>query len=594
MSRELSNGLLSIQKYTMVSANGLLSLEDQVRTVDREGIAGALVECGVWRGGCCALMAMTHQQLHGEQRLIHICDSFEGMPQADLEKDGERAYSETGTCQADISFVQEAMKLSGYPQERIRYHKGWFEQTIPILAETVGPISILRLDADWYDSTMICLEWLYPLLEPGGFLVIDDYDAWPGCRQAVHDYFDRVGGMPERLRYEHLAGYDPAEYCATTFRKAKSPISDALIQRDYFRAVCYTELARQLGDIKPVGAGVEFGGSEGSIQAMCPDVKWETRYYPPYDVCKPESFERNWDWLIVDSILEHVEKPWEAARLIGEHADAAIVTVPFLIGVHACPSDFYRMTADALMSLFSPYYDHIDIRSWGNADACYYHAKYDRTDVLLATEPEDKWRSALYCNDTHKPFLIWAVMWKAKLYTGERIMPNDLDDQHRKRYEFAAQHTKDRTVFDIACGSGYGSQILKAKSYLGIDRDADAIAFAKRANPGMSFICQNAQALEIDVKRHVCVSFETIEHLRYPERFLEWVKAHVGTFIVSSPIVGSCNPSRFHVREYTVQEFVDLLGQYWNEVWLFHQDENGDIHEGCEPDAIGNVIGVCK
>jgi hypothetical protein len=191
-------------------------------------------------------------------------------------------------------------------------------------------------------------------------------------------------------------------------------IPEPLIRRDYWRAYCYTEIKQQLQAIAPTGDGVEFGGSEGSIQSMCPGVAWENRDYPGYDIQDPVSFERQWDWLVADNILEHIDRPWEAAKLIGEHATNAIITVPFLIGVHNCPSDYFRMTPAALHSMFDPYYDEIDIRSWGNSLANYYHSFYIMTDQLLGAVPEEEWRAALYANDPAHPFLIWAIMRRSR------------------------------------------------------------------------------------------------------------------------------------------------------------------------------------
>ena len=67
----------------------------------------------------------------------------------------------------------------------------WFQNTVPIDAGKLGPIALLRLDGDWYDSTKICLEHLYPLLSPGGIIIMDDYWTWEGCRKATDEYRDK-------------------------------------------------------------------------------------------------------------------------------------------------------------------------------------------------------------------------------------------------------------------------------------------------------------------------------------------------------------------------------------------------------------------
>jgi O-methyltransferase len=68
--------------------------------------------------------------------------------------------------------------------------KGWFEQTLPVF-QADGGIGILRLDGDWYESTMTCLTHLFPQVNRGGLVIIDDYYAFAGCALAVHDYLSQ-------------------------------------------------------------------------------------------------------------------------------------------------------------------------------------------------------------------------------------------------------------------------------------------------------------------------------------------------------------------------------------------------------------------
>jgi hypothetical protein len=76
--------------------------------------------------------------------------------------------------------------------------KGWFEQTLPLFQPSTQ-IALLRLDADWYDSTMICLEHLFDHLAPGALLLLDDYYTWDGCSRALHDFLSRRSAT-ERIR----------------------------------------------------------------------------------------------------------------------------------------------------------------------------------------------------------------------------------------------------------------------------------------------------------------------------------------------------------------------------------------------------------
>lgn len=163
-----------------------------------EKVPGAFVECGVWLGGSAGLMGLALKRLK-ENRGLHLLDSFEGLPEPG-PKDGKKAGEYSGgrgegrlspisRCEATLQqvrkFLFERLKLDS---TRIQFHVGWFQETVPAIAGKLKPIAILRLDGDWYESTKICLEHLYPNLSPGGVLVLDDYYCWEGCRKATDEY----------------------------------------------------------------------------------------------------------------------------------------------------------------------------------------------------------------------------------------------------------------------------------------------------------------------------------------------------------------------------------------------------------------------
>lgn len=163
-------------------------------------ISGCVVECGVWRGGMSGGMV----EILGTSRNYFLVDSFEGLP-APKELDGQAAvdYQKNVTspgyynnCTAEEAFAKEAMARASCTS----YHliRGWFENTVPSL--TFGePIALLRLDGDWYESTMTCLTHLYDKVAKGGVIIIDDYFAWDGCSRAVHDFLSQRSAL-ERLR----------------------------------------------------------------------------------------------------------------------------------------------------------------------------------------------------------------------------------------------------------------------------------------------------------------------------------------------------------------------------------------------------------
>jgi O-methyltransferase len=151
---------------------------------------GCIIECGTWRGGMSAGM----MEIAGPERQYHFFDSFEGLPAAG-DRDGPRAqeYQRDTTsptyfdnCAASLAEFEQTISSTGVPPQNIGIHKGFFADTLPNFS--CPPIAVLRLDADWYESTMICLEKFWDFLLPGGLLLIDDYHVWQGCSQAVHAF----------------------------------------------------------------------------------------------------------------------------------------------------------------------------------------------------------------------------------------------------------------------------------------------------------------------------------------------------------------------------------------------------------------------
>lgn len=162
---------------------------------------GNYVECGVWKGGSAAIMVHLAQK-YGSRRQVHLFDSFEGMPEP-TKADGEMAvifseYKSTGRLESikkTVGPLEEVKKLFfsilDLDRDNINFHKGWFQETLSQAKKAVGPIVVLRIDADWYESVKVCLEEFYDQVVPGGYVVFDDYGYWPGCRKAVDEFFQK-------------------------------------------------------------------------------------------------------------------------------------------------------------------------------------------------------------------------------------------------------------------------------------------------------------------------------------------------------------------------------------------------------------------
>lgn len=193
-----------VRGHTMTSPERLYALIQAARHVSAAAIPGDVVECGVWRGGSMMAAALTLAECGDTQRDLYLFDTFEGMsaPTAlDVSVDGQKASAllagprstdaASAWCYAGIDDVRAGMRSTGYPAERIHYIQGKVEDTIP--GDAPARIALLRLDTDWYESTRHELEHLYPLLSPGGVLIIDDYGHWAGCRKAVDEYLGAHG-----------------------------------------------------------------------------------------------------------------------------------------------------------------------------------------------------------------------------------------------------------------------------------------------------------------------------------------------------------------------------------------------------------------
>ncbi len=151
---------------------------------------GAIIECGTWRGGMSAGMI----EIASLHKTYHFFDSFAGLPPAG-ERDGQKAKDYQldtkspayyDNCTASLAEFQKTIALTGVSLEDVRIHQGFFEATLPRF--NCPPIAVLRLDVDWYESTMICLETFWDYILPGGLLLIDDYHVWEGCSRAVHAF----------------------------------------------------------------------------------------------------------------------------------------------------------------------------------------------------------------------------------------------------------------------------------------------------------------------------------------------------------------------------------------------------------------------
>ncbi len=183
--------------YTMGGWKALENAFEVVSNVEKETIVGAFVECGVAQGGTAAMLALSSQQLAEKKRQFWFFDSYEGLPEPTEEdykgtKAGEYIQPLVrASCLGTIEQVGGLLfENLGLLEDDIHLVKGWFQDTVANHKEKMGPIAILRLDGDWYESTKIPLENFYDQITVGGYVIIDDYATCYGSQKAVDEFLE--------------------------------------------------------------------------------------------------------------------------------------------------------------------------------------------------------------------------------------------------------------------------------------------------------------------------------------------------------------------------------------------------------------------
>ena len=182
-----------IKPFTMLGSARLLSLYRNAMRICRENIPGDFVECGACRGGSAALLAYVAKTHSKVPRKVYACDTFEGMPEpgdADRHRGVTAAQCgfPAGSLRAPVETgLSEVTRRAGVADTVVPV-KGLFRETLPVLAAKIGSVSLLHADGDWYESTMDIFCNLFGKVPSGGYVQIDDYGHWEGCRKAVEDY----------------------------------------------------------------------------------------------------------------------------------------------------------------------------------------------------------------------------------------------------------------------------------------------------------------------------------------------------------------------------------------------------------------------
>jgi O-methyltransferase len=196
-----------VSPYTITSPERIYTLIQSVQYILRSEVKGDFLECGVYKGGSMMTIALTLMAEGVTDRDLYLFDTFDMVPVPDARdiniygKPALEWFSENNcfevslkSVNASVVNVKQNMAMTGYPMERMHFIEGLVENTIPEKAPK--SVALLRLDTDWYQSTIHELTNLYPNVTPKGIVIVDDYGYYTGAREAVDEYFQKNNMMP--------------------------------------------------------------------------------------------------------------------------------------------------------------------------------------------------------------------------------------------------------------------------------------------------------------------------------------------------------------------------------------------------------------
>lgn len=185
--------------HSMIGQKRMLQLQRAAELVLEREIPGDFVETGVWRGGACILLRAVLKAHGVTNRRVLLADSFAGLPPPDPEHypadRGDTLYTYPALA-VTLETVRENFARYGLLDDQVVFLKGWFRDTLP--KAPIDRLAILRLDGDLYESTMQPLVALYDKVSEGGFIIVDDYNTFANCREAVTD-FRQSRGILDRI-----------------------------------------------------------------------------------------------------------------------------------------------------------------------------------------------------------------------------------------------------------------------------------------------------------------------------------------------------------------------------------------------------------
>ena len=192
---------------TMTGNARLDNVRDLIQDVIKNDVPGDYVETGVWRGGL-SIFARGVLRAHGQQhRRSFVCDSFKGLPPGDKSlHGGDKGWDNAHYLEVPAEVVASNFNLAGLLDEKVIFAKGFFNDSLPVLAKSIDALAIIRFDGDIYESAVDVFYHLYDKLSVGGYWIQDDWYGFP-AQDAAHDFFKVHGISPEIIRIDDLGAY---------------------------------------------------------------------------------------------------------------------------------------------------------------------------------------------------------------------------------------------------------------------------------------------------------------------------------------------------------------------------------------------------
>lgn len=194
-------GRIRRDHLTYLELAALVELSNVVAEIENNKIPGVFIEAGCALGGSALAITATKKVI----REFQVYDTFKMIPPPS-QMDGEDAHARYNEIirgnsrglggetyygyMGDLTeFIQKTFVRYGFPlqSKHVTLVKGLFHETL----QPTEAVAMAHLDCDWFESVMVCLERIVPVLSVGGMIVIDDYDHWSGARRAVDEFFSR-------------------------------------------------------------------------------------------------------------------------------------------------------------------------------------------------------------------------------------------------------------------------------------------------------------------------------------------------------------------------------------------------------------------